>query len=272
MRKDYIPDTSIGDSEAGFIERFWTDNWKNSGGVESRLNRYISSFDRFALKSEWRLMRKFITPATHNRLLDGGCGTGEWCRYLNDQGYTTVGIDISRETIEKLQSLFPNDAFLAGDIRHLDVPDDSFDGYYSWGTFEHFAAGLQPCISEAFRVLKPGGYLFITVPFDSLGLALAHPFMTAPKKAEKGTKRFYQWRLSRQELATELTQGGFDVIKLRPIHRRQTIVRMLHHGFGVDYDGRFARFTGLLLGSILPRGLVGHMLMAVAKKPVSEDA
>lgn len=270
MRKDYISDTSIEDSETGFIERFWTDNWNNTGGVENRLNRYISSFDRFAFKSEWRLLKKYITADSHNRLLDGGCGTGEWCRYLNDQSYSAVGVDISRETIEKLKELFPDDAFHAGDIRDLDFPDDSFDGYFSWGTFEHFEAGLQPCISEAFRVLKPGGYLFMTVPFDSFGLSLAHIFSAPSKKPARNSKRFYQWRLSRQELATELTLGGLDVIKLQPIHRRQTIVRMLHHGFGLDYNGRFARYTGLLLGSILPRGLCGHMLMAVARKPISE--
>ncbi len=267
MHKDYIATRDTDAPEADFVEQFWTDNWKNSGGVEGRVTKYVSSFDRFALKSEWRIMRHFMTPQSHSRLLDGGCGTGEWCRYLDAQGYSTLGLDISRETIAKLQELFPDADFRAGDIRETGLEDASFDAMYSWGTFEHFEIGLQPCIGEAYRLLRPGGMLFITVPFDSIGLSLIKVFQRTPKKPARNRKRFYQWRLTRAELANELALGGFEVLKLKPIHRRQSIVRILHHGFGVDYNSRFARFTGLLLGLVLPRSFCGHMLMAVARKP-----
>ena len=67
--------------------------------------------------------------------------------------------------------------------------------------------------------------MFITVPFDHLGLALKAAFEADPKGAADRNLRFYQWRLSRGELGRELSRGGFEVELLRPIHRRQGVVR-----------------------------------------------
>lgn len=269
MRKDYITSTDDADSsETDFVEAYWTANWEKAGGVEHRVTRFNGRFDRFVLKSEWRLMRPYLEKLGDSvRILDGGCGTGEWCRYLNGKGYRVVGMDISRRTVEQLNKLFPEDDFVVGDIRDTGQPDGQYDAMYSWGTFEHFENGLQPCVSEAFRLLRPGGVLFITVPFDSFGLALGALFDRVRPSSGTTNRRFYQWRLGIEELTTELEIGGFIVEKMRPIHRRQSIVRLLHHGFGLNYSGFVARGIGIALGMILPRRLCGHMLMAVARKP-----
>lgn len=268
MRKDFITATGLESSEASFIEEFWTENWKRDGGVERRSARYFGSFDRFKFKSEWRIMRRYLARLPRgSRLLDGGCGTGEWCRYIGRLGFHVLGMDISRETVAKLQELYPENEFVSGDIRDIDLPGESIDVYYSWGTFEHFEDGMGKCIDEARRVLKPGGLLFITVPFDNLGLALLAVFERAPGRPAAATKRFYQWRFSRRELALELTNRGLEVTQLRPIHRRQTVVRVLHHGLGMDYNHIVTRALGIVIGAVMPRFLCGHMLMAVAKKP-----
>lgn len=270
MRKDYIAGGHSGSSdETAFVEQFWTRNWQVAGGgIESRTTHFQKTLDRFKFKSEWRLMRRYLRTLNQGaRILDGGCGTGEWCVFLNNLGYNTVGMDISRETVAKLDSIFPDGEFVHGDIRDTAQPDASFDAIYSWGTFEHFEIGLHPCIDEAFRLLRPGGLLFITVPFDSAGLSLTCLFDSSPTKPPLEAPRFFQWRLTRKELAFELTAGGFEVLATKPIHRRQSVVRMLHHGFGLNYDAKIVRLIGLVVGLALPRSLAGHMLMAVARKP-----
>ncbi|MBC6440413.1 MAG: hypothetical protein GDA49_08410 [Rhodospirillales bacterium] len=123
------------------------------------------------------------------------------------------------------------------------------------------------CLDEALRVLKPGGLLFITVPFDHLFLAIQAIFESWPKAADKAGIRFYQWRYSKKDLARELTNHGFDVEELCPISRRQTIVRMLHRSTGLHYDSKLARLIGLILGMVMPRSFCSHMIMAVARKP-----
>jgi ubiquinone/menaquinone biosynthesis C-methylase UbiE len=78
-----------------------------------------------------------------------------------------IGLDISKATIERLSEIFPDHNFIVGDIRSTGFDDESFDAYFSWGTFEHFEIGLGPCFKEANRILKKGGYLFVSVPFQN---------------------------------------------------------------------------------------------------------
>src|SRR5690606_19977165 len=116
--------------------------------------------------------------------------------------YRVIGLDISRETIATLQRLFPEAEFAVRDIRQTALPESSVDLYYSWGVFEHFEEGLQRCIGEAFRVLRPGGVLVITVPFENLRQRWLHR-RRKPVAAGPGL-RFYQWRLRPEELREEL--------------------------------------------------------------------
>jgi len=267
VRKDFILDTGHGGDESAFVEHFWTENWRRTGGVEAHSRRFTGRFDRFALKSEWRVMLRWLDRMPRREMLDGGCGTGEWTRYLTAHGYPTTGVDLSRETVAKLNEIFPDETFVVGDIRNTGIADATMGGYFSWGTFEHFEDGLQPCIREAYRVLAPGGLLFLTVPHFHLGLAIDEASKGASKQLPKQGERFYQWRLTKRDLALELDRAGFEVLELRPIHRRQGIVRFLHRFFGINYDSKFARLTGLAVGMVMPRALCAHMLMGVARKP-----
>jgi SAM-dependent methyltransferase len=49
---------------------------------------------------------------------------------------------------------------------HLSFDDKSFDVLISCDVFEH-VPDIDRVFAEAFRVLKEGGYLFFTVPFDA---------------------------------------------------------------------------------------------------------
>ena len=128
MRKDFIVDTGPEDEEAEFVERYWTENWNRTGGVEAHSRRFAGHLNPFALKSEWRVMRKFLDLMPRREMLDGGCGTGEWTRHLTALGYPTIGIDLSRETVSKLREMFPDARFEVGDIRATNLPAATFHG------------------------------------------------------------------------------------------------------------------------------------------------
>lgn len=263
MRKDFVELEGTGnDSEIAFVEHYWTEVWEREGGPKGAI-------DQIPRKAEFRVMRPYVEALPAGaRLLDGGCGLGDWSVYLTRKGYPTLGLDISRSTVAQLKDLFPDTEFAVGDIRDTGLPVDSFDGYFSWGTFEHFEAGLEPCVAEAYRVLKPGGYLFISVPFDNLRHALRAAFDWRRRAAPRPkTERFYQWRLTRTELRGLLVRGGFEVLDIRPIHKRQGVIRSLHHEFGLPYDTLAIRVLAAGLAPFVPGGVIAHMLMAVARKP-----
>src|SRR6476660_9561070 len=106
--------------------------------------------------------------------------------------------------------MFPENEFRVGDIRETGLPDASIDAYFSWGTFEHFEEGFGRVVSEAYRVLKPGGLLFVSMPTVNLRHAIGDTMTRARKVSpQTGRTRFYHWRMTRRELAGTLSQHGF---------------------------------------------------------------
>ena len=260
MRKDYLTDSIDDGDETSFVERHWTGIWEREGGPQGVV-------DKVPRRDEYKVMAPYLAELPAGaQILDGGCGLGEWVLYLSRAGYSVVGLDLSRKTVDQLNARFPQAEFTAGDIRATTFESDRFDAYFSWGVFEHFEAGPQDCIREAFRILKPGGLLFVSTPLDNLRHALRGSVQRPSSKAAES--RFYQYRFTRGELAFELGRGGFNVMEVRPIHKRSGVLRSLHHELGLPYQWLLTKGLAAVLSPLLPGGLIAHMILAVARKPV----
>ena len=98
------------------------------------------------------------------RVIDGGCGFAKWVIYLKRLGYDIVGIDNNEIAIAKLKDYDSSLQVELGDILNIHYPDNSFDAYISMGVIEHFEDGPLPALEEAYRVLKPNGLIFVSVP------------------------------------------------------------------------------------------------------------
>ncbi|RCK30541.1 class I SAM-dependent methyltransferase [Thalassospira lucentensis] len=257
MRADYTIKDDGALSEEQRLDHHWTENWKKIG------NRRRSQW-RIKVRPEYKVVRKFAPPAGRDvRVLDGGSGLGEWCILLRDLGYEPYGLDLSTPTIESLRSEFPAMNFVREDIRATSFEDNFFDLYISWGTFEHFENGLTDCFKEAYRVLKPGGTLIISVPFYNQRLKEIDAKQGKPEKS--GDNEFYQWRLEPHELSEDFKINGFDCKHVEPIYTREGIGRHLHHKYGIPY-GNFTRFTSMALNPFANPNKFAHMLIGVAVK------
>lgn len=96
-------------------------------------------------------------------------GFGDW--YLLDKlsksGYKVVGQDISQENIDITKKQWNNDIhFVLGDVSWSILADNnSLDGYIASEVLEHMTDEELPIhIKEIYRILKNGGYWFITFP------------------------------------------------------------------------------------------------------------
>jgi len=266
MRKDYIPVSDVGSSmdESTFVEEYWSRIWDG---------RHLTDSARTEIekREEFKWMNPYLSQLPVNsRLLDGGCGLGEWTLYYTSRGFEVIGLDLSRSTIERLKSRFPNHRFVVGDIRNTQFADQYFDAYFSWGTFEHFEEGLGTCLREARRILKPQGHLFISVPFHN-GRHLRADRRELwqldrnydKEKGYKSLMRFYQWRLTKYELRRELELNGFRTLLVKPIHKMQGLHRMVEHDLGITRQSPLHKVAVALLYPFAPSSYAAHMILGI---------
>lgn len=104
-------------------------------------------------KQLFRAVEKFAKTITEDdRILDVGCGTKPYKKLFKSTEY--VGIDISSE--KSVDKLF--------DGVKIPYKTEKFDVVIATEVLEH-ALFPEKLISEMKRVLRPGGKLFITMPF-----------------------------------------------------------------------------------------------------------
>lgn len=269
MKKDYIriPNKVSTLDESVFVEEHWTKIW-DSHNVNEFVKRQIEARDEF------KIMDPYLSKLPpQSRILDGGCGLGEWTLYYTSRGFEVAGLDISRATIERLNERFPNHRFTTGDVRNTKFDEESFDAYFSWGTFEHFEDGLGSCFKEARRIVKKEGYLFISVPFQN-GRHLRRDKRELSrwdknfykKEGYTSEMRFYQWRLTIPELQREFEINGFRAIRIEAIHKWHGLHRAITSDLRIGASTKLHRIIQVLLYPFLPKSYVAHMIMGVGQK------
>lgn len=175
----------------------WADRFA-AGGHLSLLKRVS-----FAIDVRWRLIQQWI-PA--GRILDAGCGAGEWVAFLQSRGRDAIGLDYAAAMVERNRARYPDFEWRTGDVEQLPYADTSLTGVVSWGVIEHREHGPLPALREFRRVLKPGGAAIVTVPLDSAVQRRA----TEIGDANRG--EFFQYYMSPEELTDFVRQAGFEPV------------------------------------------------------------
>jgi SAM-dependent methyltransferase len=256
VQKDYIERAVTTDGIHNPASRLWAEKWAQTT---------LPNPDSARTREEWRQLEKWLmTLKQPARVLDGGCGLGEWTVALHRQGFGVAAVDVAADLLARVEGEYHLGRFSCSDIRALCFRTATFDCYFSWGAFEHFEEGLGPCVSEARRVLRPGGLLLVSVPFQNWRHQIRSAF--ASTRASSGRDLvFYQWRLTPSELKRQLEIEGFRVMEIRTMAKEHGIHRILQGLLGQ----RLALWVPVkivrrLLSFVVPGRLVAHMILAVA--------
>lgn len=98
------------------------------------------------------------------RVLDAGCGAGRPVAETLAADHHLVGLDFSREQIRMARGRVPAGRFVQGDMTHLPLAAESFDGVAAYHSVIHVPVEEHPdVVREFFRVLRSGGHLLLTV-------------------------------------------------------------------------------------------------------------
>jgi len=144
-----------------------------------------SKFNSFSMEEITSIALKHyfdIVPKNYikdKKLLDVGCGTGRWTKYVSQFAKTVDAVDPSR-AIESAASLLTdcNNVRLSQvSVNDLPFDDNSFDFVFSLGVLHHIpdtALAMKQCVAK----VKPGGYFltYLYYNFDNRGITYKSVF------------------------------------------------------------------------------------------------
>jgi SAM-dependent methyltransferase len=205
---------------------YWTGQWEGSiYSIDDKIDA-----DKWVSVKYSPLLSYILQHTPKNaKILEAGCGMGQWVIYLANLGYNIVGLDFVEPTIKKAKENHPHLQFIIGDVTNFPFIDMSFDAILSWGVVEHFESGPNKALTEAFRILTKDGILYITVPCKNYLQLFFSPWLYLKRKIAKNklvmrirkktpTKEtFFQYSFTKNLFKQYVTDAGFEVKNIIPI-------------------------------------------------------
>jgi ubiquinone/menaquinone biosynthesis C-methylase UbiE len=155
---DFDPDT---------VRAFEYDGWQNAAaGYDATFARATAQFATVLLDA--------AGVAEGSQVLDLCCGTGLVAAAASRRGAVPTGLDFSPAMLAVARRAHPHLRFDEGEAEALPYPDRSFDAVVANLGIHHVPRPEQ-AITEALRVLRPGGRLTFTswaVPDDNVAWRL----------------------------------------------------------------------------------------------------
>ncbi len=200
--------------------------------------------------------------------LEAGSGLSAVVITLRKLGYNVVGLDYAEKALHTSHAYDRTLPLLVGDVHALPHASNSLDSYLSFGVLEHFEHGMSPALAEAFRILKPGGILVLTIPYPNV----VNRYVAWRRKMSGVTvlndDDFFESTYTRDALVTNVTKVGFKLETVQPTSHSYTLwgIGGPFRGTGYYQTSALAESLGGVLSRVLPWAFNFSTLL-VARKP-----
>ncbi len=142
------------------------DNYYEEAFSQSKSQRLdLKTFELTARKFKWNYTRFFANLPKDAKILDFGCGIGQFLFYLQREGFQNITeIDISKSQIELALQMQPKVDFryIANSVDFLQQSQEVYDVITINDVIEHFEKEkIILFLKAAHQALKPGGLIVI---------------------------------------------------------------------------------------------------------------
>jgi ubiquinone/menaquinone biosynthesis C-methylase UbiE len=151
------------------------------------------------------------------KLLDIGCGTGLFVERYVGEGRTAVGLDISQKMIERGRRRCRACDYSVGTGERIPFRDNTFDAVSSLMVFS-YVRNPEAMLSEAYRVLKPGGAIAICTLGKKLltrGIPAIYHISEKIHVQHVVMKNFGERYYDREEMQELFTRAGFSAVQVK---------------------------------------------------------
>lgn len=201
--------------------------WPVTDGFLDGLSDYERDFVRLEFTGRrtldyYRQRVRYLSFDGMDRVLDAGCGMGQWSVALSECNGAVVGVDlmpgrldVARRLAESMRRT--NITFQEGTLEKLPFPSASFDGIFCYGVF--MFTHMPITLGQFARLLKPGGKLYLNA--NSYGWYV-HLLRDVPWNRRPAMRMIWNTLRGREQsivvgerwLRKRLTEHGFDVVML----------------------------------------------------------
>jgi SAM-dependent methyltransferase len=192
-------------------------------------------------------IRRYVTKGN---LLDAGAAYGFFLK-VAEPFFDGIGLDISPYAADAAKQEF-NARVSVGDIEQTDFPNNRFDVVVMWDIIEHIISPVK-ALKEVNRLLKPGGYLFVST--DDAGNWL--PRLLSHRWWALGAP-MHLCHFSKRGLEVACGLAGFEPPAFFRDPRHYTISEIIKH-FGVSYQSSLLSGIGKAMDRTFLKKLAIHI-------------
>ncbi len=143
-----------------------------SAKIEARLKDEINPFELDFMKrvyaSDIQVYRNRLHAVgmlNQGRILDAGCGFGQWMLAMSNGDNTVHGIDVSAACVKATRLALeiadiPHAKVFEGDFDNIDAPNSFYDAIFAYSSM--FFSTWRQSFAEIARILKPGGKFYFS--------------------------------------------------------------------------------------------------------------
>ena len=197
-----------------------------------------------SLKRKLKLINSFASE--DKKLLDVGCGTGDFLQIAQQVNWTVTGIEPNEEARKIANSKTNNSVFNVKQL--LEFEKQSFDVITLWHVLEHLP-NLNEHVSILKSLLKEKGNLIIAVPnyksYDAMYYKNFWAAFDAPR---------HLWHFNQESVAKLFANENMEVVEILPMKFDAYYVSLLSEKYKSGWMNIFNAIRVALISNLKAKG------------------